>query len=156
MSGPSIPFAARTAMPPARCCSGDRRQSVTLDPPVAAPAFPNEVFGTVRTAMAIEPRDGHLCVFMPPLYDAEDYAALAAAVEETAKITGQPVHIEGYQPPNDWRFNLIKVTPDPGVIEVNIHPASNWDEAVEHHRDALRGSAADPARHREVHDRRPP
>ncbi len=80
--------------------------------------------------MAIEPRDGHLCVFMPPLDDAEDYAALAAAVEETARITGQPVHIEGYQPPDDWRFNVIKVTPDPGVIEVNIQPATSWNEAV--------------------------
>ncbi len=67
---------------------------------------------------------------MPPLYDAEDYAALAAAVEETAKVTGLPVHVEGYQPPSDWRFNSIKVTPDPGVIEVNIHPATNWDQAV--------------------------
>ena len=80
--------------------------------------------------MAIEPRDGHMCIFMPPLTDAEDYAALAAAIEETAKITGQPVHIEGYHPPSDRRLNVIKVTPDPGVIEVNIHPATNWDEAV--------------------------
>ena len=71
-----------------------------------------------------------MCVFMPPLSDAEDYAALAAAIEETAKITGQPVHIEGYHPPSDRRLNVIKVTPDPGVIEVNIHPATNWDEAV--------------------------
>ena len=70
-------------MPSREVLLRDRRQSVTLDPPVAAPAFPNEVFGTVRTAMAIEPRDGHLCVFMPPLYDAEDYAALTAAVEES-------------------------------------------------------------------------
>jgi uncharacterized protein (DUF2126 family)/transglutaminase-like putative cysteine protease len=127
---PIDPFQARTVMPTREVLLRDRRQSVTLEPPAAAPAFPNEVFATVRTAIAIEPRNGHLCVFMPPLYDAEDFAALAAAVEETAKITGQPVHIEGYQPPNDWRFNVIKVTPDPGVIEVNIQPASNWDEAV--------------------------
>ncbi|MGO9475433.1 MAG: DUF2126 domain-containing protein, partial [Rhodomicrobium sp.] len=127
---PIDPFSARRPMPTREVLLRDRRESVALEPPPAAPEFPNEVFGTVRTAMAIEPRGGHLCVFMPPLYDAEDYAALAAAVEETAKITGQPVHIEGYQPPNDWRFNLIKVTPDPGVIEVNIQPASNWDEAV--------------------------
>ncbi len=127
---PIDPFQARTPMPPREVLLRDRRELVALPPPPEAPAYPDEVFGTVRTAMAIEPREGHLCVFMPPLYDAEDYAALAAAVEETAKITGQAIHIEGYQPPNDWRFNLIKVTPDPGVIEVNIHPASSWDEAV--------------------------
>ena len=127
---PIDPFAARAALPPREVLLRDRRQSVTLIPPPAAPTFPSEVFGSVRTAIAIEPRDGHLCVFMPPLYDAEDYAALAAAVEETAKVTGLPVHVEGYQPPSDWRFNSIKVTPDPGVIEVNIHPATNWDQAV--------------------------
>jgi uncharacterized protein (DUF2126 family)/transglutaminase-like putative cysteine protease len=127
---PIDPFQSRRAMPAREVLLRDRRESVTLQPPVAEPAFPSEVFGSVRTAMAIEPRDGHLCVFMPPLYDAEDYAALTAAVEETAKITGLPVHIEGYQPPADWRFNVIKVTPDPGVIEVNIQPALSWDEAV--------------------------
>jgi uncharacterized protein (DUF2126 family) len=67
---------------------------------------------------------------MPPLYDAEDYAAMAAALEETARVTGQPIHLEGYAPPADDRLNFIKVTPDPGVIEVNIHPALSWDEAV--------------------------
>ena len=127
---PIDPFQGRKPLPPREALLRDRRKSVTLPPPAEAPAAPAEVFGTVRTAMAIEPRDGHLCVFMPPLEDAEDYAALAAAVEETARITGQPVHIEGYQPPDDWRFNVIKVTPDPGVIEVNIQPATNWNEAV--------------------------
>ena len=127
---PIDPFADRTPLPPREVLLRDRRESVTLVPPASAPAFPDEVFGSIRTAMAIEPRDGHLCVFMPPLDDAEDYAALAAAVEETAKITGLPIHVEGYEPPRDWRFNMIKVTPDPGVIEVNIQPAENWDHAV--------------------------
>ena len=128
---PIDPFAAHAALPPREVLLRDRRQSVTLiSPPVFTAAPPPEVYGSVRTAMVIEPRDGHLCVFMPPLSDAEDYAALAAAIEETAKITGAPVHIEGYHPPSDRRLNVIKVTPDPGVIEVNIHPATNWDEAV--------------------------
>ncbi|WP_316858304.1 transglutaminase family protein [uncultured Cohaesibacter sp.] len=89
----------------------------------------NEVSGHVRTALSVEPRNGHLCIFMPPLHNAEDYAALVAAIEESAKAIGHPVHIEGYEPPFDPRINVIKVTPDPGVIEVNIQPASNWKEA---------------------------
>ena len=95
------------------------------------PSESTDVFGSVRTAMAIEPRDGRLCVFMPPLPDADDYAALIGAIEDTARATGQPVHIEGYSPPHDARLSVIKVTPDPGVIEVNIQPSTGWDEAVQ-------------------------
>lgn len=127
---PRDPIAQHESLPDRHALLTQRR-TVTLETPLNAPAFPNEIFGSVRTALAIEPRDGHLCIFMPPLYDAEDYAALAAALEETARKTNTPIHIEGYEPPNDPRLNCIKVTPDPGVIEVNIHPAETWDEAVE-------------------------
>jgi uncharacterized protein (DUF2126 family) len=86
--------------------------------------------GPVRTALAVELRDGHVCVFLPPLADGQDYAALITAIEATAARTGQPIHLEGYAPPFDTRINVIKVTPDPGVIEVNVHPAGAWDQAV--------------------------
>ncbi len=86
---------------------------------------------SVRTALAVEPRDGRLCVFMPPTEFAADYLDLLAAVEDAAAEIGASLHVEGYTPPFDPRLNVIKVTPDPGVIEVNIHPVHSWREQVE-------------------------
>jgi uncharacterized protein (DUF2126 family) len=71
-------------------------------------------------------------VFMPPLTVLDDYLDLLAAIEATAAELQMPVIIEGYPPPRDARLKMLQVTPDPGVIEVNIHPASNWEELVEH------------------------
>ncbi|SFI91062.1 transglutaminase family protein [Planctomicrobium piriforme] len=87
--------------------------------------------GEVRTALCIEPRNGRLHLFMPPVEALEDYLDLVAAIEATAADLKMPVIVEGYHPPNDSRINNIKVTPDPGVIEVNVHPASSWGELVE-------------------------
>ena len=126
---PTDPFEKREPLPDRRALQ-TRRRAVAL----AAAAPPvngsNDVAGSVRTALAIEPRDGHLCVFLPPVADAEDYAALVAAVEETAKTSGHSVRVEGYAPPYDPGLAVIKVTPDPGVIEVNIQPATNWNQLV--------------------------
>ncbi len=84
----------------------------------------------VRTALSVEPRDGRLCIFMPPVESLEDYLDLLAAAEDAARDAGLKVHIEGYAPPDDPRMNVIRVAPDPGVIEVNIHPAHSWDDCV--------------------------
>jgi uncharacterized protein (DUF2126 family)/transglutaminase-like putative cysteine protease len=87
--------------------------------------------GLVRTALAVEARGGMLHVFFPPLSAAEDWIDLVAAVEDTAAGLGRKVFLEGYLPPVDPRLRHFSVTPDPGVIEVNIHPAASWSEQVE-------------------------
>ena len=86
---------------------------------------------TFQTALCIEPRDGRLHIFMPPLTHLEHYLRLLEAIETTAEALDMPVIIEGYEVPHDWRIQSLSVTPDPGVIEVNIHPAAHWDELVQ-------------------------
>jgi uncharacterized protein (DUF2126 family) len=97
------------------------------DPAEAAPPAGDAI---TRTALVIEPRDGRLNVFMPPTEVAADYLAVVAAVEQAAGQLGLPVHVEGAAPPAHPDLEFIKVTPDPGVIEINLHPARNWRELV--------------------------
>ena len=84
----------------------------------------------VKTALCVEARDGKIHIFMPPLPYLESYVQLLACVEACAAELNMPVVIEGYEPPRDSRMKKLLVTPDPGVIEVNIHPANNWRELV--------------------------
>ncbi|QDL92910.1 transglutaminase family protein [Paroceanicella profunda] len=117
---------------PIRGATGQAEAAFTPDSPGQARSeqVMSEVNGVVRTAITVEPRDGRLCVFMPPVSKVEDYLDLIAAAEAAATRVGLPVHIEGYAPPHDPRLNVIRVAPDPGVIEVNIHPAASWKECV--------------------------
>ncbi len=85
----------------------------------------------VRTALCIEPRDGRLYLFMPPTETLEDYLDLIWAIEQTATDLQMPIVLEGYLPPRDHRLQIIKVTPDPGVIEVNVHPVGTWEALVD-------------------------
>jgi uncharacterized protein (DUF2126 family) len=85
----------------------------------------------IHTALCVEVRDGVLCVFLPPVPLLEDFIALINAIETTAAALKMPLRLEGYTPPSDPRLKEFRITPDPGVIEVNIHPSSSWAQLVE-------------------------
>ena len=117
--------------------------------PLTTPARFESAGELTRTALCVEVRDpqrgngpkaerqhggksGVLYVFMPPLRFLEDYLELLAAIEATTAELGLKIVIEGYPAPSDPRLKRLAVTPDPGVIEVNIHPAASWAELVDH------------------------
>jgi uncharacterized protein (DUF2126 family) len=100
----------------------DAQSPLQLDPALP-PSF-------VRTALCVEPREGRLHVFLPPVDRLEHFLDLIAAIEATARSLNTPVVLEGYLPPHDSRLGHFSVTPDPGVIEVNVPPAACWEEAV--------------------------
>ena len=110
-------FRRAAGRPKLRVC-----RSATAPNATASLRLANPLPGSCRTALCVEPRNGRLHVFMPPLTATEDYLDLLAAIEDTAAHLNMPVVIEGYPPPHDPRIHHIKVTPDPGVIEVNVPP----------------------------------
>ncbi|TMG87051.1 MAG: transglutaminase family protein, partial [Betaproteobacteria bacterium] len=117
---PLDPFAPRDALPPRDDLSHSRVGRVRG-------TTPREV---VKTALTVQVRNGHAHVFMPPVTRLEDYAALLVAIEDSARAVGTQVVVEGYAPPRDPRLKVLNVTPDPGVIEVNVHPAASWRELM--------------------------
>ena len=120
------PFEVRGELPDVHVAGAQpsRRRTAGCEQPA-----PREI---VRTALCVEVRGGRVHVFLPPLQRIEDFLALVAAVEHAAEELALPVRLEGYPPPFDLRMKVLNVTPDPGVIEVNIHPAANWEELCAH------------------------
>jgi uncharacterized protein (DUF2126 family) len=98
--------------------------------PPGSPQLPCAA-SVMRTAMCAQVRTGVLYIFMPPVASLEEYLQLVAAVEHTASAQSQPIVLEGYEPPRDPRLESFRITPDPGVIEVNIHPAASWSELTD-------------------------
>ena len=143
---PRPPLPARDILPR----RGIRRSAPVPAPQDRTPATGKSADWVVRTALVVQPRDGRLHVFFPPLAKADDYVDLLARVEDTAAELETPVVIEGYPPPSDPRLSVLKVTPDPGVIEVNTHPAGTWEELVSTTTTLIRRGARDPARDGDV------
>lgn len=104
---------------------GQPSQPEQPEPP-APPILPEQQ--ALRTALCVEPRDGALWFFLPPMPTAEAYLELVAAVERTARQLGRAVRLEGYGPPSDPRLLRCQVTPDPGVVEVNLPPTASFAE----------------------------
>jgi uncharacterized protein (DUF2126 family)/transglutaminase-like putative cysteine protease len=133
---PADPFAERVPLPGEVTPAGYYLQN-PLDDDDAEPArqLPAdaerpEPDALVRTALCVEVRNGILHVFLPPLTDLGHWLALLAAVEACAAAIKQPLVFEGYEPPRDERLRRLLVTPDPGVIEVNVPPVADWPALV--------------------------
>jgi uncharacterized protein (DUF2126 family)/transglutaminase-like putative cysteine protease len=115
------PFAEHTALP-------DQKSAAERERPEAEEVEPEKL---PRSALCVEVRAGNLCVFMPPIQHVEHAVDLFGVVEHAAAALGRPIVLEGYLPPIDPRIVRLAITPDPGVLEVNVHPASSWQELVD-------------------------
>jgi uncharacterized protein (DUF2126 family)/transglutaminase-like putative cysteine protease len=123
------PFADRIKLPsrPSRRMDLFRRNPVA-DPLPALSSTAETAPELIRPSLCVQAREGRLHVFLPYAAKLADYLDLAAAVEDTCQCLQKPVWLEGYAPPSDPRLRSFSITPDPGVLEVNLPPAKNWDE----------------------------
>ncbi len=112
-------FEARSELP----VTGERRARI---PEVGQSGDADDIY----SALCAEVRNGNIHLFLPPLTHLEHWVELVQAIERAATELKLPVILEGYEPPHDPRLKRLHITPDPGVIEVNIHPSHNWDEQV--------------------------
>jgi uncharacterized protein (DUF2126 family)/transglutaminase-like putative cysteine protease len=125
----AAPFADRVKLP-----SGPTRRMDLFEKQPAADPLPalsstaETALELIRPSLCVQAREGRLHVFLPYASRLADYLDLVAAIEDTCLYLHKPVWLEGYAPPSDPRLRSFSVTPDPGVLEVNLPPASNWDE----------------------------
>ncbi len=125
----SSPFADRPRLP----SHPDRRMELfgivpEADPLPAVLRAPDTAPELIRPSLCVQAREGRMHVFLPYASVLADYLDMVSAVEDTCRFLKMPVWVEGYTPPSDPRLRSFSVTPDPGVLEVNLPPAGNWDE----------------------------
>lgn len=88
---------------------------------------------TIKTALCLHIKEGKIGVFLPPFDSIDPFLEVIATLQHVAKTLNMPIMIEGYQPPFDKRIEKLVVAPDPGVIEINIHPSTNWGDIVKNY-----------------------
>lgn len=134
-AGLRLPLDAISWVPPEQVAEPDPLAAKPVLPVLADAPQPRAVVldadAAPRTALVAEVRDGLLYIFVPPFEELDPWVELIAAIEHAATVISTPVVLEGYGPPIDPRLQALSVTPDPGVIEVNIQPLASWDEQVE-------------------------
>jgi uncharacterized protein (DUF2126 family)/transglutaminase-like putative cysteine protease len=110
----------------------------------AAPKAPRreDVVTGLRTALAVEPREGQLWMFLPPVPRFSDFCELVLAIDRVREATGFAIHLEGYPPPPSPALKRFAVTPDPGVLEVNLPPAASSREAAALHHEVFEAALA--------------
>ena len=125
----AAPFADRVKLPPRPARRMDLfEKKPAADPLPALSSTAETATELIRPSLCVQAREGRLHVFLPYASQLADYLDLLAAVEDTCRHLQKPVWLEGYAPPSDPRLRSFSVTPDPGVLEVNLPPASNWNE----------------------------
>lgn len=128
---PTSPFEQTEALPAWSTLNARVQARLAVADKTEQDYLGTDPIGYVRTALCAEVRDGILYVFLPPIPRLEYFLDLITSIEATAKTLELPIRIEGYSPPFDLRTRIFKITPDPGVIEVNVHPARSWKEQVD-------------------------
>jgi uncharacterized protein (DUF2126 family)/transglutaminase-like putative cysteine protease len=130
----AAPFADRIKLPSGPMRRMDLFQKNPVADPLPALSSSAETAPElIRPALCVQPRENRLHVFLPYASNLADYLDLLAAVEDTCQYLNQPVWLEGYPPPSNPRLRSFSLTPDPGVLEVNLLPASSWDELEQIH-----------------------
>jgi uncharacterized protein (DUF2126 family)/transglutaminase-like putative cysteine protease len=126
------PFADRVKLSPAKTQRMELfEKEPEADPLPAVIRAPDTVRELIRPSLCVQVRDGRLHVSLPYAPILADYFDLVGAVEDTSKYLKMPVWVEGYAPAADPRLRSFTITPDPGVLEINLPPARNWDELEE-------------------------
>ncbi len=114
--------------PPQRAEADPTRETGPLQAGQKESAEITDADAVPTTALVAEIRDGILYVFLPPTEELDHFVDLVERIEAGAAAVGCPLVIEGYGPPADPRLQSMTITPDPGVIEVNVAPTASFAE----------------------------